>query len=237
MDTQAGEGRFLTGKRIAIIVAPATIVFVALMALLFGRGGGEPVAGGSPSPADATTSSAVDTTEPTEPAPVETTTADPPGPSMTQAQFDYVNAASASSSEEIPYLILEEGQKYCAGVTSHRGDGRIADLIENSFEWNEPAIRYLCPSVKPALAAAKLGFDDGTYAVTKKITDSFRQIRPGTYETMPNVHDCYWSRLTDDGDIIRNDFVDFAPGRVRVVIKASDGGFRSDGCTVWLRRS
>lgn len=155
---------------------------------------------------------------------------------MTQAEFNYVNAASSTSGAETPYDILQEGLDYCRQIADYSGDALVAYLIEDDVLRDEPAIRYLCPSGAKALAAAKLGFSDGNYAVVKKVTDPLRQIRPGRYRTMPGARDCYWSRLTKGGSTIDNDFVDFASGGVRVTIRASDGGFKSDGCTAWLRQ-
>jgi hypothetical protein len=175
-----------------------------------------------------------------EPPVEETTPAEPvtpePDSNFSPAEQAYVDA-QADVYDGDAEIALEIGRENCAALTEYRGDALVAYLIEQTeIQWDEPAIRYLCPSARSALAAAKRGFGDGSYTVTKKVTDSLRQMRPGTYETMPGARDCYWSRLTRGGSIIRNAFIDFAPGPVRVTIKASDGGFKSDGCTAWLRR-
>jgi hypothetical protein len=68
---------------------------------------------------------------------------------------------------------------------------------------------------------------DGSYEVGV-------DIKPGSYVTEDRVTDCYWERVDGSGRTIDNDFVTGAP-RVRVTIRASDAGFVTEGCGVWVR--
>jgi hypothetical protein len=58
-------------------------------------------------------------------------------------------------------------------------------------------------------------------------------IEPGTYAA-PGGDNCYWERLSGFGGTI-NDIIanDLPSGRAIVEIRASDAGFRSQGCGVW----
>lgn len=89
----------------------------------------------------------------------------------------------------------------------------------------------LCPKAPHAELmkdiAAGNAFYDGTYAVGS-------EVRPGTYKT-DRVTDCYWERSTAGGATIANDFASNAPAGVTVTIRASDGGFKSEGCGRWRR--
>jgi hypothetical protein len=173
--------------------------------------------------------------------PTTSVTPPEPEPTYTAAETAYLATQTvwddAGSAAEQSAMSLESGYDYCETVTGYRGDELAAYLIEEGpIQWDEPAIRYLCRSASAGLAAAKRGISDGESVVVRKVTDDLRQVTPGTYETLPGARDCYWARLTRSGKIIRNDFVEFAAGPIRVTIKASDGGFKSDGCTAWIRR-
>jgi hypothetical protein len=74
------------------------------------------------------------------------------------------------------------------------------------------------PAAEPLVA-----FRDGTFLVNT-------EIQPGTYRAAePTDDDCYWARLTVDGDIIQNDF------STVVTIKASDFSFESNRCVSWSK--
>jgi hypothetical protein len=51
----------------------------------------------------------------------------------------------------------------------------------------------------------------------------------------PLLSDCYWERSTDNGKTIANDFILNAQKGVGVTIFASAGGFKSEGCDLWVR--
>jgi hypothetical protein len=89
-------------------------------------------------------------------------------------------------------------------------------------------VKYLCPKYQRYVDEAKYAFEDGSYAVPK-------DVRPGTYHTFGPTSDCYWERSTDNGKTIANDFISNAQKGVRVTIFASDGGFKSEGCDLWVR--
>lgn len=71
-------------------------------------------------------------------------------------------------------------------------------------------------------------FGDGTYRVGK-------EIRPGTYKAAGGGG-CYWERMRDFkgelGSILANEN---PSGSTTVTIKASDAGFKTDGCGTWHR--
>ncbi|MCP2168121.1 hypothetical protein [Goodfellowiella coeruleoviolacea] len=99
-------------------------------------------------------------------------------------------------------------------------------------QWTELGIPMLCPEHVPVLEQAKSGnyerwYQDGKYVVGEEIP-------PGTYQVTGKVTDCYWERSTKSGEIIDNNFASVASD-IKVTIKASDGGFTSQGCGTWKK--
>lgn len=62
-----------------------------------------------------------------------------------------------------------------------------------------------------------------------------KDVQPGTYKSKGNAADsgCYWERLDKSGEIIDNGI---PTGQGLVTIKASDGGFSTQGCNDWHRQ-
>jgi hypothetical protein len=90
----------------------------------------------------------------------------------------------------------------------------------------------LCPDAPHAAllqqALTVVKYDSGrSYTVGK-------DMEPGTYGTRPGVKDCYWSRTTGGGDIIANDFIEYAPNGVTVTVYAGEG-FTANDCGVWTK--
>jgi hypothetical protein len=105
-----------------------------------------------------------------------------------------------------------------------------AGLLDSGLtEVDTAAVTYLCPKLKPVLAWARAGLTEGPEEVGGK-----DGIKPGSYTTTGRVSDCYWERVSARGNRLANDFVTFAPKGVTVIIRASDGGFDSQGCGAWL---
>lgn len=90
----------------------------------------------------------------------------------------------------------------------------------------------LCPrdDVGTAAALATFGFREGQWRVVDELDEEGLTIRPGTYRTLPGVENCYWVRKDANGNIIRNDYVDSAPGGVHVTIQPGDAVFESQRC-------
>lgn len=130
--------------------------------------------------------------------------------------------------------ILDGGREACSGYTDYRGEELVRIFIEEDFQVDEDAIKYLCPKYSKALAAAKRGFSDGNYQVGNRGGDLL-VVKPGTYRSPKGTTDCYWERTTPNGGTIANDFVTNAPAGVTVTIRKSDGGFSSNECGTWLR--
>jgi hypothetical protein len=95
------------------------------------------------------------------------------------------------------------------------------------------AVLSFCPSTlhKEDIRAYAEGSyipDDGTYVVGEEIAG-------GSWQTTGRVSDCYWERTAPNGNILDNNYLTFASGRVTVTIRASDGSFTSEGCGDWKR--
>lgn len=59
-------------------------------------------------------------------------------------------------------------------------------------------------------------------------------VQPGTWTTTGPVNNCYWERGDDNGNIIDNNFVSYAPS-VTVQIAETDGTFIAQRCGDWTR--
>jgi hypothetical protein len=117
----------------------------------------------------------------------------------------------------------------CATVDRDYADQVDFDQTERKA-WAQAALK-LCPKAPHAQlfrdAVTLVRISDGTYVVGK-------DMQPGTYKTEPGVKDCYWTRNTGGGDIINNNFVEFAPDGVTVTTYAGEG-FESSRCGVWTK--
>ncbi len=150
----------------------------------------------------------------------------------TKAERAYLKAIGTDPESEDADSDLESGHEFCDQVEDYRGDELIAYLIEETSEDSSTrmAANHLCGLAKEVKAAAR-GFGDGSYTV-----GAGKDLEPGTYETLPEIRDCYWERVDDRGNTRSNEFVTFAPSGVRITLLETGGGFISDGCGPWLRR-
>ncbi|WP_189238883.1 hypothetical protein [Planomonospora parontospora] len=202
---------------------------------------------------------------PTSPPTWETTSPEPVDPleSFSAEEREYLKALEKKNPDDYPlepdYVVestLESGLEICGEVakdvydepTKAPGGPNINRLIEIVDEMSYdsggvdsdvagPAFKYLCPEHAKMWKRAHSGFTEGVQTVGE-------DIKPGIYHTASGlfphsgsglVTDCYWERSTDNGDTIANDFIKNAPKGVTVTIRASDGGFTSEGCGNWLK--
>ncbi|WP_138418690.1 PASTA domain-containing protein [Sinomonas gamaensis] len=118
----------------------------------------------------------------------------------------------------------------CASVPKDYAD-HVVGISGNVQKPGIEGALALCPDtphaalLQQALTSVKI--DSGSYAVGKDML-------PGTYSTAPGVRQCYWSRSNGAGDIIANNFIDYAPNGATVTVYAGEG-FTSDRCGVWTK--
>ncbi|ABM07839.1 PASTA domain-containing protein [Paenarthrobacter aurescens] len=126
-----------------------------------------------------------------------------------------------------PGSTLERIMNLCAKLDSAYTNQ--ATTVESQAE-AEVALT-ICPDAPhaPALRSTVSNprIVDGTWTVGQTM-------EPGTWKTNPGVKGCYWSRNSGGGDIIANDFVDFAPDGVTVLVSAGEG-FKSSNCGTWSK--
>jgi hypothetical protein len=130
-----------------------------------------------------------------------------------------------------PAEVFTDVMALCATVPKQFPD----TIVGLSGTAEKPVIQgalALCPDAPHAAllqqALTVVKYDSGrSYTVGKDMD-------PGTYSTRPGVKDCYWSRTTGSGDVIANDFIDYAPTGVAVTVYAGEG-FTANGCGVWTK--
>ena len=88
--------------------------------------------------------------------------------------------------------------------------------------------KLLCKEFAKESARAERGFYANEVLVVGET------VRPGRYVSRPKMESCYWERMDDHGGTLANDFVTNSLKGVIVRIRASDGGFKADGCGAWL---
>lgn len=119
--------------------------------------------------------------------------------------------------------------KTMLGICSESDSASVDEVLR----WQQVVLQgalLLCPNAPHAglIRAGAEGtvIQDGRHVVGVDMA-------PGTWRTDGSVSDCYWERSTGGGDIIDNNFINFAPDGATVTVRASDGGFTSDGCGTW----
>lgn len=126
-----------------------------------------------------------------------------------------------------PGSTLERIMNLCAKLDSAYTE--LATTIESQAE-SEMALT-VCPDAPHAAVLRSTVSNprivDGTMIVGQTM-------EPGTWKTKPGVKGCYWSRNTGGGDIVANDFVDFAPDGVSVIVSSGEG-FKSSNCGTWTK--
>ncbi|HEX9089668.1 MAG TPA: PASTA domain-containing protein [Arthrobacter sp.] len=140
-----------------------------------------------------------------------------------------VVAANGGDASGSPAQAFDTVLRLCA-----KPDPDFADAVFAKPEWKTArakAALALCPDAPHAAllqeVTTAVKINDGTHTVGVNM-------EPGTYQTKPNMKDCYWSRTTGGGGIIANDFVGFAPAGVTVTVYPGEG-FESTRCGVWTK--
>jgi hypothetical protein len=138
-------------------------------------------------------------------------------------------AKSKGADASVPGSTFVDVLRLCAAVERDYADQvGFGETVRKA--WAHAALK-LCPKAPHAQlfrdAVTLVRINDGNYVVGK-------DMQPGTYKTKPGVKDCYWTRNTGGGDIIDNNFVEFAPDGVAVTTYAGEG-FESNRCGVWTK--
>lgn len=135
--------------------------------------------------------------------------------------------AKANGKSDDANFTLQGGYGTCASLADFKGDELVAYIVE--ADASDLAIKHLCPKYQKAAARAAKSFGEGSFTVGKNA-----EIKPGTYNTLPGVKDCYWERMDDRGNTRSNELVSFAPKGVRITLLETGGGFKSERCGVWV---
>jgi len=153
---------------------------------------------------------------------------------VTTAQRKYVarNAPAGVDAE----AILQSGEDACRRMRiAQASAGQVSvsvAVITGQIANGREAINYLCPVLKPALAAADNGFLDGTYVVAGQAKKG-RQVKAGRY-TAPQASDgCTWSVTAADGNVAAD-----GHGRQGATVRLKRSQqITSSGCIAWLPSS
>ena len=145
---------------------------------------------------------------------------------FTKAERRYLKAKGVDAGSKRADRVVSDAQQACNDLRGTRAE-RLTIIVDRLSVYRKP-IRYLCPRYERDLADAQNAFKDGNYAVPK-------DVKPGSYRTFGPASDCYWERSTSRGATIDSGFVSSAPNGARVTIQRSDGGFKSEGCELWMR--
>lgn len=148
-------------------------------------------------------------------------------PSFTGAERAYLKAKKVKTDDERASTVVSDGRTSCEELDGANRETKLMLLVDGDGPGSKEA-QYLCPKYEQDLADSKHAFEDGTYSVSD-------EVKPGTYRTFGPTADCYWERSTGNGDIIDNAFISNAQKGARVTIRSSDGGFKSEGCDLWVR--
>ena len=158
----------------------------------------------------------------------------PEEPPFSKAEMAYLEAIDHDPDDAYSQDQLDDAREECGYIGDYDSTiSRALYMLEGGEDtyWDvddfAKAVPHLCPKYEKALNLAKRGFTDGTYVVGD-------DIKPGTYRTGRIYDSCYWSRTSDHGKILANDFITNAPKGARVTIRKSDGGFESSGCGAWV---
>lgn len=159
------------------------------------------------------------------PAPSSTPTTTPPSPTQSS------QTALQQWKQKVGGGYEEADAKWACDTLRENKETAAWEAVGDSrLIW---AGRLLCTEFKKDVALAEFGFRDGVFEVGKAPSESV--VTPGTYQSLPGTTDCYWERSTATGDAIANDFVTNAPAGVKVTIRATDGGFKAEGCGPWRK--
>ena len=143
-----------------------------------------------------------------------------------KAERRYLKAKGVDLGSKRADRVVSDAQESCNDVKGTREE-RLTIIVDRLSVYRKP-IRFLCPRFKRDLAGAEHAFKDGNFAVPK-------DVKPGTYRTYGPASACYWERSTRGGHVIDSRFVSDAPNGTQVTIKGSDGGFKSEGCDLWMK--
>ncbi len=145
---------------------------------------------------------------------------------FTMAEQRYLRAKGVDDGSQRADRVVSDAQQACNDLKGTRAE-RLTIIVDRLSLYRKP-IRYLCPRHERDLADAEHAFKDGNFAVPQ-------DVQPGTYRTFGAASDCYWERSTSRGVVIDSGFVSDAPDGAQVTIQRSDGGFKSEGCELWIR--
>jgi hypothetical protein len=145
---------------------------------------------------------------------------------FTKAERRYLKAKGIDPGSKRADRVTSDAQESCNDLKGTREE-RLTIIVDRLSVYRKP-IHSLCPRYKRDLDDAEQAFKDGNFAVP-------RDIKPGTYRTYGPASACYWERSTRGGHIIDRRFVSDDPNGTQVTIKRSDGGFKSEGCDLWMR--
>lgn len=162
---------------------------------------------------------------------------------LTEAEIDFRPGASGTYYSD---------QSICKGLTEGRTSAwelatteRLGyDNGDENARRIEIMVPILCPEHQPLVNEAKTGnvvqkqIPDGNFIVAQmRELNSSMVVQPGIWRTKQSpVSDCYYERSDGAGNIIDNNFVNFAQS-LTVTIAASDGAFVSTRCGGWERVS
>lgn len=154
---------------------------------------------------------------------------------FTKAELSFLKGREVSADDDEAVDEVEEGHDTCTKLDKKKTVLKRAVFLANEYAYDgdvyDVSIKYLCPKHAKAWKVYNSLLDDGTHNVGGK-----NGIKPGVYRTVEaGLEDCYWSRVTKGGRILDNDFIDYAPGHVTVTVRPSDGGFKTNGCGLWVR--
>jgi hypothetical protein len=132
--------------------------------------------------------------------------------------------------------ILQSGEDACRRMEiaqASTGQASLAvALMTGQVSNGRDAITYLCPGLKPALAAADKGFPDGSFVVARDAKKG-RQVAAGRYSAPQTSDGCTWSLTGPDGRVAADGR---GGGRATVTLKRGQR-FTSSGCGAWLPAS
>jgi len=130
--------------------------------------------------------------------------------------------------------ILQSGEDACQRMSiaaAASGTTAVAvALVSGQIKNGREAIRYLCPSLKPALSKAEGGFPDGTYVVGTKLRAG-HEVPAGRYAVPQPPPGCVWSVTRADGTVVAESKAGSLTG---ATLKRSQR-LTSTGCGAWLR--
>jgi hypothetical protein len=142
-----------------------------------------------------------------------------------------------------PENTFDEGLAWCAELDAGAtGDAFADSTFVTQMDgtgadagWRRVAAEQLCPQHQRLITLSIYGNGSYTVGGPTDTPGAPRGIPVGNYATTrEGISNCYWERSTAGGDIIDNNFITFAAGRVTVTVRASDGGFTTNGCGTFI---